>query len=187
MLLRFNKHMIYFGVLLLITFVYSSTNAQESGSISGTIDVSITLEPGCTVNDSAGPTNVEFGSINFGTHSTLFTQADGQALYDSGNIEIICTPGLSPSFKITQGSNDGDAIAPATHAMADTGEDHYVSYDIFQDSGRSQKIVNNTSYPLDGTADGETPQIINIYARAYGSGGLVDGVYKDTLQIELEF
>lgn len=153
-------------------------------SVTGTVDVSIDLTAACEVNDSTATSAVDFGSLVFGSHTTLFDEADAEVLNDGAEISVLCSPGVTPSFQITGGTNDTNS-GTANHAMANG--DNYVPYSIFTDAARSSVLDLNTPYALEGTADGVTPQTLALYGRAYGQAGLAAGSYSDTLNVELTF
>lgn len=173
------------GILVPASFIFSSfLCVAHAQSVTGTVDVSIELTGGCEVNDSTDTTGVDFGSLEFGTHSTLFVQADAAVLNGGTEIEVLCSPGISPSFQITGGSNDANG-GSANHAMVNDG--NYVPYSIYTDAGRNDVLAVNTPYSLSGTADGVTPQTLELYGRAFGAPGLQSGTYTDTLSVELSF
>ncbi|MDT8893432.1 spore coat U domain-containing protein [Halomonas sp. I1] len=154
-------------------------------SVTGTIDVSIELTAACEVNESTSTSGVDFGSLDFGSHSTLFVDADAEVLNGGTAIEVLCSPGVTPSFQISGGANDGDS-GSQNHAMAD-GSGNFVPYSIFTDAARTSVLDAGTPHALSGTADGVTPQTLALYGRAYGQPGLAAGSYSDTLNVELSF
>ncbi|MFC7367446.1 MULTISPECIES: spore coat U domain-containing protein [Vreelandella] len=153
----------------------------QAQSLSGTIDASITLEAGCSIDGEDG-TAVDFGELAFGTHSALFDQADAQVA-GAGGITVLCSPGVAPTFTLLNGAHDGDA-APAIHAMQDTTEPAFVGYTLYTDTARTETLALNGTIVLDEFTNG--PQSIDLYGRAFGDpGNLPAGTYEDTLQVQL--
>lgn len=173
--------------LFVLCLATTTAHAQTSGTITGTVEVSITLEAGCEVNGSSGPADVDFGAINFGEHSTLFLEATAQAQFDQTAISVLCSPGTEPQFTVRGGLHDDYSGSTAHYAMKHSSDSHYVPYNLYRDSGSSNAVEPNASYPLDGDPDGIIPQNITLYGKAYGQGGLTAGAYNDTLTLALEF
>ena len=172
---------------LFVLCLATTAHAQTLGTITGTVEVSITLEAGCEVNGSSGPADVDFGAIDFGEHSTLFLEATAQAQFDQTAITVLCSPGTEPKFKVTSSLHDDHSGSTAHYAMKHSSDSQYVPYNLYRDSGNSDAVEPNASYPLDGDADGITPQNLTLYGKAYGQGGLTAGAYNDTLTLALEF
>lgn len=165
-----------------------SSAALAAGTVTGTIGAKITLEGACEVNGNPGvDSGVDFGAIDFGTHSTLFTQADDSVLNAGGAIKVLCSPGLEPTFTITSGTYDGQGTGGGIHAMKHTTEAEYVTYNLYTDSAGGTALALNTPFTVPGTADGETPQELQLFGRAFGAPGLVSGVYNDTLNVQVDF
>lgn len=169
------------GSLMFSAFSSFSVSAQ---TVSGTVDVSMELEAACEVNGSASASGVDFGSLAFGSHTSLFEQADAMVLNNGTAIEVLCSPGVEPSVRITGGANDAQG-GSANHAMSYL--DNYIPYTLYTDVGRSSALNVNVAHSLVGTADGTTPQTLELYGRAFGQPGLASGTYTDTLNIELAF
>ncbi|MDE8652334.1 Csu type fimbrial protein [Novosphingobium album (ex Liu et al. 2023)] len=159
--------------------IHTSANAQ---TVIGTIDSTIELTAACEVNGSTGTNGVDFGTLDFGSHSTFFTQATTQLQSGAGNtIEIRCSPGADATLTFASGNNDGE-VNGSGRAMAFNA--HFVPYDIYSDAGFQNVLDNDATIPV--TADG-TMQDIPIYGRALGASGLVAGTYTDTISVTLGF
>ena len=91
----------------------SSLNAATT--VTGQISSSLTLIASCQVNGSGAATGLNFGSLNFGTTNSLFTNADAQLLGGTGTggaLSILCSAGTAPTIKVRAGAHDG----PRAHA-----------------------------------------------------------------------
>ncbi|MBU7589633.1 MAG: spore coat protein U domain-containing protein [Sphingopyxis terrae] len=161
--------------------------APARADITGSIDATITLEAGCIINGqtlSDGAGGADFGTIDFGTQNTLFSEADGELLSGGGALRIQCSPGIVPTLSFKAGENDGSGAGPGAHAMAHASSPgHYVTYNLYSDAGRSTVIPVGGSVTLAATG---AEQQIDIYARAFGEPGLVTGAYSDTVTVVLE-
>ena len=158
--------------------------AQAATTVTGQVTASLVLTSSCLVNGVAGSTNINFGSLNFGTTSSLFTQASSQVLGGGGGaMSILCSAGTVPVVKVRAGSHDGQASGGA-RALAD-GAGHFVPYDFFTDTGFSNLLAIDGTISL-ATSTG-VAQTVNLYGRAIGVAGLPAGTYTDTVAVELTF
>ncbi|KPH65316.1 spore coat U domain-containing protein [Novosphingobium aerophilum] len=169
-----------------LSAIVLATNPARA-DITGTIDATITLEAGCIVNGQNyddGTANVAFGTLDFGTQNTLFTQADAQVLNGGAAFTVQCSNGIAPTLSFNAGQNDGSGAGVGVHAMANqTAAGQFVTYNLYSDTNRSVII------PVDGDitlpADG-TQQTVNVYGRAFGEAGLTTGTYSDVVTVVLE-
>ncbi|MDO9367026.1 MAG: spore coat protein U domain-containing protein [Sphingopyxis sp.] len=155
--------------------------------ITGTIDATITLEAGCIINGTNyddGSAGVDFGTLDFGTQNTLFTQADGQVLSGATGFTIQCSNGVTPTLSFNAGENDGSGTGPGLHAMENTtAAGQFVTYNLYSDGGRTTIIPVGGDIALAG--DGST-QTINVFGRAFGEAGLTPGTYTDVVTVVVE-
>ena len=151
--------------------------AQSVFSASGELQVKITLVAACIVNGELTSNNdndIDFGTLDFGEHTTFFDTAAGTASGGTnGNFNINCTPGFTPKLTFDGGDNVTHAVSPGTRAMKAGSQ--YVSYALFN---------NTTAIPID-QAINVTSEPFNINGIAYGGTGLNAGTYTDTVTITL--
>lgn len=155
--------------------------------ITGTVDATITLEAGCIINGqnhSDGAASADFGTLDFGTHNTLFSQADGQLLNGGGAVLIQCSPGITPVLSFNAGENDGEGAGVGLRAMENAAAPgNFVTYNLYSDAGRTVIIPVGGDIVL--ASDG-SQQTVNVYGRAFGEAALVPGTYGDTITVVLE-
>jgi len=159
-----------------------------AADITGSIDATITLSAGCIINGQNlddGSAVADFGTLDFGTQNTLFSQADGEVLGGGGAaLSVQCSPGVAPVLVLGAGQNDGLGAGAGLHAMAHTtSAGQYVTYNLYSDAGRSSVIAVNDTIPLLATGAAQT---VNIYGRAFGEAGLESGTYDDVITVTLE-
>ena len=154
--------------------------------VTGSVDATITLQASCEVNGAPGATGVDFGALDFGTHSTLFDQADAEISDTAAGISVQCTPGTQYTLTFDGGLHAASANAAlGLRAMEHTAGGTFVTYNLYAASGRTVPMsINGTLGPL--TADGSA-QTVNVYGRALGESGLVAGTYDDTIGVTLSF
>lgn len=155
----------------------------HAASITGTVNATLTLTASCQVNGASGTSGLDFGSLNFGTETALFTSATGQVLGGGGGaLSILCSSGTVPVVKVNAGTNDGKSVG-GTRALANGT--NYVPYDLYTDTARTQLL------PIGGTISLATStgvaQTVNIYGRAVGKSGLPAGAYTDIIAVQLDF
>lgn len=154
--------------------------------IGGTIDATITLESGCIINNVNNPSvsgGVDFGSIDFGTETTLFDEVDGQVTGVGAGISIQCTAGVAPNLIFQDGLYDDDATGAGNKAMRHSlTTTQFVSYNLLLDDGVTV-IADGDNIELE---DDGSAQIVVVNGRAYGTAGLITGTYNDTVTVLLE-
>ena len=158
-----------------------NTNGYAA-TVTGTIDSTITLLAACEVNGSAAADGADFGTLDFGAHSTFFTSATGQVDSGSGGaISIRCAPGSAATLTITGGQHDG-SVPGSSRGMGNGST--FVAYDIYRDAALQNALANGATFsiPANGTA-----QSVPIYGRALGRAGLVPGTYTDIISVSLTF
>lgn len=158
--------------------------AQAATTVTGQMTSSLILTSSCLVNGTTGSTNLNFGSLNFGTTTSLFTQAGTQLVAAGGGaVSIQCSAGTTPSMTIQAGSHDGQSPG-GSRALAD-GTGNFVPYDLYTDSGFSNLLAINGVINL--AASTGVAQTVNIYGKAVGKPGLPAGTYTDTIAVQLTF
>lgn len=179
------SHKIFISLFGLSAALFSTAPAHAD--VTGTIDATITLEAGCIINGqnySNGAAGADFGTLNFGTQNTLFTQADAQVLNGATGFTIQCSNGVAPTLSFDSGQNDGSGTGAGVHAMRhQTASGQFVTYNLYSDAGRSAIIPVGGDIVL--PSDGST-QTVNVYGRAFGEAGLVAGVYTDIVTVVVE-
>lgn len=172
------------GLSVLGLAMASSANAVTT--VTGQITSSLILIASCQVNGSGAASGLNFGTLDFGTTNSLFTNADAQVLGGSGTggaLSILCSSGTTPVVKVRAGAHDG--LSPGgTRALADS-LGNFVPYDFYTDAGHLTLLA------IDGTVTLSTStgvaQTVNLYGRAVGKAGLPAGTYTDTVAVELSF
>ncbi|WP_332819838.1 Csu type fimbrial protein [Sphingopyxis sp.] len=164
-----------------------STATPAYADITGTVDATITLEAGCIINGqnfSDGAAGADFGSLDFGTQNTLFTEADGEVLSGGSAFTIQCSPGITPVLSFDAGENDGEGAGSGLRAMAHgSTAGQFVTYNLYSDAGRTTIIPIGGDVTLSSSGAAQT---VNVYGRAFGEAALVPGTYGDVVTVLLE-
>jgi spore coat protein U-like protein len=160
------------------------SGAEAATTVTGQITSTLILTNSCLVNGAAGSSGLNFGSLNLGTTTSLFTTTGGQVLGGGGGaLSIQCSSGTTPTVTVSAGAHDGQSTG-GTRALAD-GNGNFVPYDFYTDSGFSQLLAINGVINL--TASTGAAQAVNIYGKAVGKAGLPAGTYTDTVSVQLTF
>lgn len=177
------KSSVLTGVLGMLGLCSLSIPAQAV-NVNGVINATITLAGACSINGSAPTAGATWGTLNFGSQSTLFTTATAQVTgTGSSPISLQCATTTPPTLTIVSGTNDSNAGSGHLHAMASGSK--YVPYDVYTDAGHSSKISNGTAFFT--SANNGTAESVNIYGQATGVSGLTPGTYTDTLTVQLTY
>lgn len=179
-------HLLVSRIALSLIGLALVTGGQAATTVTGQVSANLTLTAACQVNGAGtgAGTGINFGTLSFGTATSLFTEADGQVLGGGGGaLSILCSSGTSPTVKVRAGTNDGQSTG-GTRALAD-GSGNFVPYDLYTDSGHTTLLA------IDGVinvgASTGVAQAVNIYGKAVGKAGLPAGTYTDTVAVELTF
>lgn len=163
-----------------------SFGGAAHADITGMIEVKIELENGCVINGSNTEDNsasANFGTIDFGTHTTLFDQANVQVSGGVGGITVQCTNGVDARLVFQNGLYDGSGNGPGNKAMRHgTNLAKHITYHLLH-TDNATTMSNNHAITL--LSDGSL-QTIAIYGRAYGDTALPPGIYTDTVTVVLE-
>lgn len=177
-------HMLVSRIGLSLLGLTLASSAHAATTVTGQITSSLTLTSSCQVNGAGGGTGLNFGTLNFGTTDSLFTEQSAQVLGGGGGaLSILCSSGTTPTVKVRAGSHDGLSTG-GSRALAD-GSGHFVPYDLYTDSGHSQILAIDGVINL--AASTGVAQTVNIYGKAVGKAGLPAGTYSDTVAVELTF
>ncbi|WP_431222629.1 Csu type fimbrial protein [Serratia sp. L9] len=152
--------------------------AAQAGTIQGNLGVSLTIGAGCVVGggNSSGSNN-DFGSISFGTYSSLANIIDASSTGSggTGTLTLNCTATTPYTVALNNGLNPtGTQRRMASVAGA------YINYNLYQDASHAT-AWNSTTGVLSGTGTGAAVPLI-VYGRVPASGTTPDtGAYNDTV------
>nr|WP_232230762.1 spore coat protein U domain-containing protein [Serratia sp. SCBI] len=166
-------------VLLSLTpLLCISGAANAAGTLQGTVGVTMTIGAGCVVTggNSSGTTN-DFGSISFGTYSSLANVITASATGSggTGTLGLNCTTGTNYTVALDNGLNaSGSQRRMASSVPA------YISYNLYQDSAHAVPW-NSTTGVLTGTGTGSAVPLI-VYGLVPAAGTTpAAGAYSDTV------
>lgn len=161
------------------TLLCANGAANAAGTIQGALGVTLTIGAGCSIKggDSSGAAN-NFGSISFGTYSSLDNIIDATATGSSGgSLTLNCTKDTNYTVAL----DNGQHIASGTQRrMANSGKSDYISYNLYQDAEHTVAWGSGAN-ALTATSDG-TPKSLVVYGRVPASSITpATGMYDDTV------
>lgn len=155
----------------------ASTTPLLAATTTGTLDVKLTVLDGCYIETGGGVGNA---SLDFGTQVDFGGNIDADTV-SGGHIELKCTSGTAYSIGLDEGAN-----ANASQRRMAQGTD-YVTYDLYQDSGRTTRWGNVAGTDtVDGTSNG-LPMSFTVYGRVPTQAMPADGTYTDTVTIAVTY
>ena len=177
-------HMLVSRIGLSLLGLALVSSAQAATTVTGQISSTLILTSSCLVNGGAGSSGLNFGSLNFGTTTSLFTNTGTQLTAAGGGaVSIQCSSGTTPTVTIQGGLHDGQSPG-GSRALYD-GVANFVPYDPYTDSGYNNLLTSTGVIPL--AASTGAAQTISLYGRAVGKPGLPAGTYTDTIAVQLSF
>lgn len=151
-------------VLLLTSVFLATTNyINAAGTISGNLDVRVTIGEGCSITHggAAGSFN-HFGTMDFGVHPDLSSDRDAKSSGSSGNdIGVVCSPNLAYTVEVDNGINASGAQRRMQNQTAGSAG-NYIAYELYQDDTRATAWVAGTPESYTGTG---AVQPIPFYGR----------------------
>ncbi|MBN2971165.1 spore coat protein U domain-containing protein [Roseomonas aeriglobus] len=172
----------YYRIIALAAGTASAFAATPAaaGNTTGTIGVTLNVTNACVVNGATAlQANAgQMGTIAFPDQPGIFGNVDGELVGSLGQLQVQCSPGVTPSLTIGSGAND---TSGRRHMIANG---RTVAYRLFSDAQRTSEIGIGQQLAL-ATA-GSTPISVPIYARVTSGGTLLAaGSYADTVQVTL--
>jgi spore coat protein U-like protein len=135
-------------------------NANAAGTLTGEIGIRLIVGSGCSVANATVASGVNrWGTVDFGTQSTLVSSVDAGLIGTNGTstITVTCSAGLTSSLKLNGGQN----LDSGLRRMA-SGATNRVPYRLYSNATRSTEIAIDT--PIALVSNG-TAQDIPIYGR----------------------
>ncbi len=158
------------AALLGVTLVpYAVSAANETASLT----VSATVTNNCTISTAA---------LTFASYDPVVTNASAN-LDGTGRVTVACTKGASPTI----GLGTGSSASGSARRLSD-GSGNYLSYDLYQDSGRSVAWANSgTGVVTTSAATSKAARDFTVYGRIAGNQDVPAGSYSDTVVATVNF
>ncbi|CAI1617854.1 Csu type fimbrial protein [Serratia marcescens] len=160
------------------TLLCANGAANAAGTIQGALGVTLTIGAGCSIKggDSSGAAN-NFGSISFGTYSSLDNIIDATATGSSGgSLTLNCTKDTNYTVAL----DNGQHIASGSQRRMASTAGAFISYNLYQDAEHTVAWGSGAN-ALAGTGTGAAVPLI-VYGRVPAAGFTpAAGTYDDTV------
>ncbi len=176
---------------LLLGFLWGgmTLDMAYAGQSSTRLDVQITLEPACYINQGLlvdGERGVSLGVLDFGQVRPNFKIVETGLNHKNGSgLVIECPSGVNAQVVFGAGLHDAYVPSPyrGTYYHALSNSERYVAYNLYTDASKQKVIVPHV--PINIPA-GKAFRLFP-HAKAVGQGGLTQGLYTDTLAVTISF
>ena len=149
-----------------------ATNAH-AGSTSTSLALSASVSNNCTISTSA---------VGFGSYDPVVVNASA-ALDGTGTVSIACTKGATTTIGLDLGSN----ASGSTRRLTD-GSSNYLTYELYQDSGRTTVWGNAGAGLLSPVAaPSKAARNFTVYGRVTSNQDVAAGSYSDTVVATVNF
>ncbi len=148
-----------------------------------TLSVNATIVRGCLVSGATGQvTGVNFGTIDFGTHSAVRTGSETRLSGSGagGQALIQCTPGTAVQVAADAGQN-----AQGSQRRLSNNAGAYVPYALALATAPATALVPNV--PAGLTLGSSAAALLLQGTATFPGFGLPAGVYTDTVQVTLSW
>lgn len=147
--------------------------SASAATATANLGVSATVTNNCTISTSP---------VAFGSYDPVVTHASTD-LDGSGTVTVACTKGATSTVGLGLGSN----ASGSTRRMTD-GATNYLSYELYQDAGRTT-VWGNAGAGLynPGAAPSKTARNFTVYGRVTSNQDVPAGSYNDTVVATVNF
>jgi spore coat protein U-like protein len=157
------------GLLLIV----AGTAPAHAGSASAALNVSATVANNCTISTVA---------LAFGAYDPVTTNAAAN-LDSTATVTVACTKGATSTIGMNLGSN----ASGSTRRMTD-GATNYLTYELYQDSGRTTVWGNSgTGLFTPAAAPSKAARNFTVYGRVASNQDVPAGTYTDTITATVNF
>jgi spore coat protein U-like protein len=148
-----------------------------AGTATSNMSVSASVSNNCTISA---------GSLAFGAYDPITTN-HSSALNGTATLTVNCTQGAAATITLGQGSNaaSGSTDAAPLRQLSD-GNNHVLSYALFQDGGHSTAWGNSSETGASYTGLG-TSSNVSVYGQVTAGQNVPSGTYSDTVVATVTF
>ena len=160
-----------FGGVALAAAAFGPT--ASAATATANLGVSATVTNNCTISTAA---------VAFGSYDPVVAHASAN-LDGSGTVTVACTKGAVATVGLGLGSNASASV----RRLKDAGT-NYITYELYQDSGRSTVWGNAGAGLLSpGAAPSKVARNFTVYGRVPANQDVPAGTYNDTVVATVNF
>ena len=146
--------------------------AVHAGSAATSLATSASISNNCTISTAA---------LAFGAYDPVVANASSN-LDGTGTVTIACTKGATTTIALDLGGN----ASGSTRRLTD-GSSNYLSYQIYQDSGRTTVWGTGTDVQTPAAAPSKAARNFTAYGRVTSNQDVPAGSYADTVTATVNF
>ncbi|KFD20268.1 MULTISPECIES: Csu type fimbrial protein [Tatumella] len=171
----------HFTLVALLTLFSVAVFADTTTS---SFTVSSVITSGCALGTSSSDSVTDFGTLNFGSMSSIADNVDVASTPGAGSIVVTCTPGTSISIALDYGLHGGSA---SERYMKNSDSTATLGYQLYQDAAHST-VWGSGSLAYSVASFPDTTQTYTLYGRLFPVTGLpTAGTYTDTITVTLTY
>ena len=168
------KQILIMTSMLLVAACFGCSGLMAESS-NTTLQISATVASNCLMQGE---------TLSFGTYDPASANSTA-ALNATGSLQIRCTRNTSASISMDSGQYATQASG-TTRAMRSNDGSHYLSYDLYLDSGHST-VWSTTNKAIYSASSGAATSTLAIYGAVPASQDVGDGQYNDVVTITANF
>lgn len=155
------------------TAIIAGAMSASAATATANLSVSATVTNNCTISTAA---------LAFGAYDPVVANASAD-LDGTGTVTVACTKGSTATIGLGLGANSSGS----TRRMSD-GSSNYLTYELFQDSGRSTVWGNAGAGLLSPVAaPSKAARNFTVYGRVTSNQDVPAGSYSDTVVATVNF
>ena len=160
------------AVLGVVAGLVGAAAHLSAGSAAASLASSASISNKCTISTAA---------LAFGAYDPVVTNAASD-LDGTGTVTIACTKGAATTIALDLGSN----ASGSTRRLTD-GSSNYLSYEIYQDSGRTTVWSTGANVQTPAAAPSKAARDFTAYGRVPSNQDSPAGSYADTVTATVNF
>jgi spore coat protein U-like protein len=149
------------------------SSPASAATATANLAVSATVTSNCTISTAA---------LAFGSYDPVVANASTD-LDGTGTVTIACTKGSTATVGLGLGAN----VSGTTRRLSD-GSTNYLTYELYQDSGRTTVWGNSGAALLSpAAAPSKAARNFSVYGRVVSNQDVAAGSYTDTVVATVNF
>jgi spore coat protein U-like protein len=156
-----------------------ATSAILAGTHTADLPVTASVSANCAISTSA---------VAFGAYDPAVANAAAD-LDQQGSVTVTCTTGANTTITLGEGDNadtGSSATVPLRRMSDGAGTPHYLSYFLYQDSGRTTVWGDTVGTGVAQTGTG-TAVAVDVFGRVTAGQNVPTGDYSDTVVATVTF
>ncbi len=146
--------------------------------------VSSVITSGCALGTDTNDSVTNFGTLDFGSMSSIPGNVDVASTSGAGSVIVTCTPGMSVTIALDYGLHGGSA---SERYLENSANNATLGYQLYQNAAHSI-VWGSDALAYSVASFPDTPQTYTIYGRLFPVTGLpASGTYTDTVTVTLTY